>query len=248
MCGEAFAAVPRDPGGRLVAVSESFVAYISPSSEYEFAALSWAKSWGIPVPSCVHHADDVLVVRRVADDAQVGSAFATCAIDAAAAIAAADPASISEFSALQPPRRRVHKIRDTARTLRRVRASPVGIHQFRQLRNAVAEMAHDTVCHGDFHTTNLLYDRDNNALHVIDWESLTLAPRGTDLARLWPTMQDPEVRERVLGSLQDTASDTWPILLRWWSAYHSVAATELQPDLAVLAHDRFREAVRISSV
>lgn len=109
-------------------------------------------------------------------------------------------------------------------------------------------MAHDTVCHGDFHTTNLLYDRDNNALHVIDWESLTLAPRGTDLARLWPTMQDPEVRERVLGSLQDTASDTWPILLRWWSAYHSVAATELQPDLAVLAHDRFREAVRISSV
>ena len=75
------------------------------------------------------------------------------------------------------------------------------IEQTRTLQNSLLKSPPPlTICHADLHGWNMLIDQENN-LHVIDWDTLILAPKERDLMFIGASISDsgrsPDEEERL---------------------------------------------------
>lgn len=228
--GEVFTPFERDPGGRLVAGSTSYVVYAAaPNVRREGILLRWAAGQGLHVPTVVHLSDDLLVVERLPDEPKLGVGFGQAAVDAALTLGdiVEGPVGLPDRASDESPRplRYARRARQVTATLRGLGDIGVGRREYLRLRAEVAALPCDTFSHGDFHVRNLLYDTAAGRVAVIDWELFCRAPRGSDLARLYPTVDDPAAQSVVLRALHEQTGDPHrsDLLLRWWAIYHDLA-------------------------
>jgi len=228
--GEPLEPFPRDPGGRLVAGSASYVVYLATDTrsraeiDCESRLLRWAAGQGIAVPDVVESREAMLVVRRAPDHPQVGARFGEAAVETALRVAGAEPPAVLPRSHDAVNESGVGRLTQLLKRVRDMRRASVDVRRFTRLRSEISALPRDTLCHGDFHVRNLLYDSERGAVAVVDWEHLRWGPRGTDLARLWPTVSDPAARAMVRDALEAQTGDRGltAVLLEWWSTYHTI--------------------------
>lgn len=105
------------------------------------------------------------------------------------------------------------------------------VRAFVGARAAAAALPRDAIAHGDFHLGNLL--TAGGRLACVDWEFLGPAPVGTDLLRLWATLEDPQlrdlVRELLFSQVPSAGHPNLAVLARW-IAIRSLAEAASEPD------------------
>lgn len=219
--------------------------------EHEQLRLQWAAEHAVPAPSLAGTDPDHrwLATALVPDDPQGGAAYVDAAIQAAEAIAAAPPPpglgpagdEATVGSPDHPARGLAGRV---ARVVRMVRAGvpPVA---FARARRAVDALPDEVVCHGDFHTDNVLFDAAGGRVHVTDLEQMRTGPDGLDLCTLWWGLDRAEDRQRLTDHLVAGADATRrrriAALLRWAAMTRLAnAALTDPPDEALVAEARQR--------
>lgn len=201
-----------------VVVSREHVAYLA----YDEASLNrldrertrilWALGAGIPVPEVVENSDALLVTARAPVDPPGGTRYVELAVEAASAIAGSEPPELSNLSGHRSAPKRTLVIRGV-----RALAGGLDPRRFASAKRAAAELPRDTLCHGDFHPNNVLFDARAGRVAVIDWSYLGFQPRGTDLVYFWTRLPDPEDRALLAERLIESSDDRRHLgtLMRW---------------------------------
>jgi aminoglycoside phosphotransferase len=202
-----------------VVITPEHVAYLAhddPSLKHldrERTRLLWARDAGIPVPEVIETSDTMLVTARSPADHPTGATYVQLAIEAAGAIAAADPPELSASSRRSAPASTL-----LVRGLRSI-AGRLDPRRFIEARRAASQLSHDTLSHGDFHPNNVLFDAQTARVTVIDWSYLGFQPLHSDLIYFWTRLADTEDRALLADRLVETSDDPFhlAILLRWIS-------------------------------
>jgi hypothetical protein len=203
----------------------------------------WAAARGIATPTLLDADPDGRWTVGAWVDAprSSGPAYLAACLAAAARIAQQTdlPTVADDATSWRAPRRTA-----VARTARTV-AGGVPPRLWRAAKRQVQELDHPVeVAHGDFYPGNVLGAADGHVL-VVDWEYVGLAPRHTDLARLWSVLSDADDRERVLAEMVRGADATerrrvgalllWHALRLWGE---NLSAPRRDRNLVTLAHAR----------
>jgi len=211
----------------------------------EAERLAWAARNGIPVPAVVERRDQWLVTSRAVNDRVTGGRpYVEAAIAAARAIAGAPepPPSLRAPVAAHGGGRWAGAVR-----LSRIVRSPLSPGEFKAARAAQAELARDTLAHGDYVLHNILFDASKASVTVIDWEYLTRGPAHQDLLMLWPRLEAADDRALVLEEVERTAVDRRAAgVLHHWLAVRLLA--DLVTKFAPSEWDRPRISATVERV
>ena len=208
------------------AASPEAVAYVASDEEgrrrllREGRIYSWAREQNIPVPRTLAAATDgsYLVMQRVPVDSTHGTSYVQRSLDVAERISKAAPPASQVVSGA-----RVRKPRWRSIPLRwaRLASSDLSTPEVVGVSRRAALLRSDVLTHGDFDTRNVLFDADSETIHVVDWEFLGYAPRLTDVAMLWTTLERHEDRrllEKLLAERLDGPQQAeLALLMRWMS-------------------------------
>lgn len=218
----------RDP---VVVIGHDVVVHLAsgPAAEAqlrrEAASREWAHRAGVHVPAselldATHGPGCSLVSARVASDPGADPSYSSAAIDASWTLQSA--------SSAPPAGGRTWRAARRTRPIRAARAvlSPLRVREARFLRDAVAALPADGWAHGDYRTYNVLYDAQQQRVHLVDWEYAGRAWRGSDLLALWACLDQPEVADVLLEAVladrgPNEAPDVGLVLL--WSAVRILA-------------------------
>jgi hypothetical protein len=196
----------------------------------EAERLRWAARNGIPVPAVIESRPDWLVTARAVNDGVTsGAAYVEAAIGAARAIVAAEESPPSLRAPL--PAHGGGRWAGLVRLSRIVR-SPLSPGEFRAVRAAASGLRRDRLAHGDYVLHNILFDRSERTVTIIDWEFLTRAPAHQDLLMLWPRLVEADDRALVLEEVERTTTDKPAAgVLHHWLAVRLLAdlATKVPP-------------------
>jgi aminoglycoside phosphotransferase len=207
----------------------------------EAARLVWASEQGIPVPAVEDSTPDWLVTTRAVDHkATGGTDYVGAAVAAAHAIsgAATAPPSVRGPVAAHGGGKKAGLER-----LYRILRSPLSPREFRDARAAAATLARDTLAHGDFVLHNVLFDRDQATVTVIDWEYLAYAPAQFDLMMLWPRLNAAEDRALVMDAALRQTTDRHALgTLHRWLAVRYLADLVTKHVPSNWPHERIRTA------
>lgn len=193
-------------GDPMVAVGREVVVHLASSKDAgeqlrrEDASRRWAQGADVRVPmweivSSNESTACSLVSERVAFDP---------GIDAGYAVAAASASRQMQTASVPPPAGgRTWRASRRNKPIRAYRAllSPLRVGEARAVRNAALALPSDGWAHGDYRTYNVLYDSDAQQVHLVDWEYVGRAWRGSDLLSLWAGTDKPEVADVLLESV-----------------------------------------------
>jgi aminoglycoside phosphotransferase (APT) family kinase protein len=212
-----------------------YLAYDEPSRsrlKRELARMRWAEAAGVPIPEIVSASKHEIVMRRVPADPPAGTAYVKAAVAAADQIHEAPVPRLPAHSGVRHSPRRT-----LPRRLARLVAGRVDLREFVAVRRAASSLTKDELSHGDFHPNNVLFDREREQVHVIDWSYLGFQPRHTDLIEMWTQLRDDRSRRLVLDALLERDPDhtRLAVLLRWLAVRSMV---EVLTDDPVRAWDR----------
>ena len=241
--GEAPAEVRTTRAGHpCVGLTTSYVLYVAYDDlthariQAEAQRLVWAANCGLSVPEVVARGSSWLVTVRAANDQPRSNGSY-----AAAAIANAQRISVATCPPPMGGGNQAHHCVRTpvlrlghARVLRagRMLGSMFPYHEYRSLKRAVAGLPKDRLAHGDFRPNNVLFDRMQRSVTVVDWEDLAYRPAHYDLCSLWPRLASEVDRDMVLDAALAKSTDRAALgLLHHWLSVHDLANFVTKPEL-----------------
>lgn len=202
----------------------------------EAKRLVWAASCGLSVPHVVAHGPSWLITGRVANDwPPSDGSYAAAAVATAQRISTATcPPQMQDADQTDSYVRTTFLRRGHARVLRlgRMLESRFPYDEYRSIKRAVAGLPKDRLAHGDFRPNNVLFDRKQRSVTVVDWEDLAYRPAHYDLCSLWPRLASGSDRDIVLHAALAESTDRAALgLLHHWLSLHDLANHVTKPKL-----------------
>jgi aminoglycoside phosphotransferase len=209
------------PGRPWIGLTSSYALYVAYDARTharirsERQRLLWAAGCGVPVPAVVAHGPAWLVTARAAGHEPLSDgSFASAVVSATRRIGAATPPPGLGHGRETPGWNRVRTWH-----LSLLLERTVSWHEYRSLGRAVAGLTKDQLAHGDFSIDNVLFDRRDQSVTLIDWELLSYKPAHYDLCKLWPRLALDTDRDIVLeAALAGTRDRAALGLLHHWLA------------------------------